>query len=289
MKNSNYLKVVIPSIFLILIASSCNTVKKMAITCPEPLKNYCNKTSFDHPRHNKKLHFVSFRDSRKSYSFSKPAFRLNTKRNKPLNIIEVFNRQQNNPALALSDSVVVINNAEYKTNLYATAGSPALQLERPYSITSVTEDEVADFGKNETDSERADNIPVNANHGSEINYHRYSDEMLSFNLKSAVTIPQEDTTNPKKMNGMAVAGFISSLVALLLTILFISIDGPLIIPVLILATGIVLSIIGLRQIKKNTEKNKGKRLAIAGLIIGIVPFITWIIYIIAYVLSGAHW
>jgi len=88
---------------------------------------------------------------------------------------------------------------------------------------------------------------------------------------------------------MALAGFISSLVALLLTILFISIDGPLLIPVLILAAGIVLSSIGLRQIKKNPEKHKGKELAIAGLIIGIVPFISGVIYIIAYVLSGAHW
>jgi|WetSurSiteA1Bulk_404760.scaffolds.fasta_scaffold00506_8 hypothetical protein len=289
MKDPNDLKVVSTVIVMFILASSCGTAKKMALTCPEPLRNYNNKTSIYHPQHNKKLHFVSYGDSKERISFRKPAFLLNTKRNKPLNIIESFNKKQYNPRSSRSDTALVTNNAEYKINLYATAGNSAPQIEGPYSLTSAPEDEVADFGKSETDTERADNIPVNANHGSEINYHRYSDKMLSFNLKPAVTIPQEDTTNPKKMNGMALAGFISSLVALLLTILFISIDGPLLIPVLILAAGIVLSSIGLRQIKKNPEKNKGKRLAIAGLIIGIVPFITGIIYIIAYVLSGAHW
>ena len=289
MKNSHYLKVISTFIVLFIVASSCSTTKKMALSCPEPLRNYNNKTSLDHPRHNKKLHVVSNRNSKKSYSFRKPAFRLDTKRNKPPNIIEGFNKQQNNPASARSESVLVANNAEYKTNLYATAGNSALQLEGLYTITSVSEDEVADFGKSETDSKRVDIIPVNVDPGSEINNPRYSDEMLSFNSRPTVTIPQEDTTMPKKMNRMALAGFISSLVALLLTILFISIDGPLLIPVLILAAGIVLSSIGLRQIKKNPEKHKGKELAIAGLIIGIVPFISGVIYIIAYVLSGAHW
>jgi hypothetical protein len=289
MKKSNNLKVISTFIVLFIIASSCGTTKKMALSCPEPLRNYSNKTTLDHPRYNKKLHVVSYRDSKKSYSFIKPAFRSNTKRNKPPNIIEGFNKQQNNPRSARSGSALVTNYAEYKINLYATAGISVPQVEGPYSLTSVPEDEAVDFGDNETDSKKLDIIPVNTDPGSEINYLRYSDEMLSFNLKPAVIIPQEDTTRPKKMNGMALAGFISSLVALLLTIIFISIDGPLLIPVLILMAGIVLSSIGLHQIKKNPEKNNGKGLAIAGLIIGIVPFITGIIYIMAYVLSGAHW
>jgi hypothetical protein len=289
MKKSNNLKVISTFIVLFIIASSCGTTRKMALTCPGPLRNYNNKTSIYHPQHNKKPHFVSYSDSKKSNSFRKPEFLLNTKRNKPPNIIEGFNQQQNNPRSARSETALVTNNEKYKITLYATAGKSAPQLEGPYSLTSSSEDEVADFGKIETDSKRADNILVNANHGSEINYHRYSDEMLSFNTIPAITIPQEDTTRPKKMNGMALAGFISSLVALLLTILFISIDGPLLIPVLILAAGIVFSFIGLRQIKNNPEKHKGKGLAVAGLIIGIVPFIAGIIYIIAYVLSGAHW
>ena len=68
---------------------------------------------------------------------------------------------------------------------------------------------------------------------------------------------------PQKTNGLAVAGFVSSLVCCT--------------PV-----GIVLSAIGLSQINKDPSQ-KGRGLAIAGLIVGSIFFVITIFY---YLLVG---
>lgn len=69
---------------------------------------------------------------------------------------------------------------------------------------------------------------------------------------------------PKK-NGMAIAGFVCSLVGLFL---FGFITGVL---------AIIFSAIGLGKIKKDPSKWEGKGMAIAGLIIGIVDIIAWVL------------
>jgi len=63
---------------------------------------------------------------------------------------------------------------------------------------------------------------------------------------------------PQKTNGLAIAGFVTSLACC----------SPV---------GIILSAIGLNQISKDPNQ-KGKGLATAGLIIGIVFFVLTIIY-----------
>jgi len=63
---------------------------------------------------------------------------------------------------------------------------------------------------------------------------------------------------PQKTNGLAIAGFVTSLACC----------SPV---------GIILSAIGLNQINKDPNQ-KGKVLATAGLIIGIVFFVLTIIY-----------
>ncbi|MFA5781374.1 MAG: DUF4190 domain-containing protein, partial [Bacteroidales bacterium] len=70
-----------------------------------------------------------------------------------------------------------------------------------------------------------------------------------------------------KTNGSALTGFILSLVGLFL---FGFILGVL---------AIIFSAIGLGKIKKDSSKWKGKGLAIAGLIIGIIDIIGWLILI----------
>ena len=70
-----------------------------------------------------------------------------------------------------------------------------------------------------------------------------------------------------KTNGSAVAGFILSLVGLLL---FGFILGIL---------AVIFSATGLNKIKQQPNVFKGKGLATAGLIIGIVDVIGWLIYI----------
>jgi peptidyl-prolyl cis-trans isomerase B (cyclophilin B) len=65
---------------------------------------------------------------------------------------------------------------------------------------------------------------------------------------------------PPKTNGMAIAGFVVALLCC----------SPL---------GIVFSAIGLNQIGKNPSQG-GKGLAMAGLIIGIIGVIGWILYLV---------
>jgi len=70
---------------------------------------------------------------------------------------------------------------------------------------------------------------------------------------------------PQKTNGLAIAGFVTSLACC----------SPV---------GIILSAIGLSQINKDPTQ-KGKGLATAGLIVGIVSFVLTIIYY-AFVLNS---
>lgn len=78
----------------------------------------------------------------------------------------------------------------------------------------------------------------------------------SYKREPVFESPQED----KKICGLAIAGFVVSLVALILDILL-----------MVSITGTVLSSVALYQTKK-TEKG-GKGFAIAGLVIGIVALV----------------
>ncbi len=81
--------------------------------------------------------------------------------------------------------------------------------------------------------------------------------------------------NQAKTNGLAIAGFVVSLVSLLIN--FAGIVG---------LTGTILSAVGLSQINSRGEKGKG--MAIAGLIIGIIGIVWGIISIASCtaILSG---
>jgi uncharacterized membrane protein YdjX (TVP38/TMEM64 family) len=71
---------------------------------------------------------------------------------------------------------------------------------------------------------------------------------------------------PQKTNGLAIAGFVTALACC----------SPV---------GIILSAIGLSQINKDPSQ-KGKGLAMAGLIVGIISFVISIIYYI-FIFSSA--
>lgn len=82
--------------------------------------------------------------------------------------------------------------------------------------------------------------------------------------------------NNNRMNGYAIAGFVLSCVALVLMCVF-----P---PLSIL--GIVFSALGLSQIKKNFQRGKG--LAVAGLVIGVLTTVFGIfLYALAFI--GSLW
>lgn len=89
--------------------------------------------------------------------------------------------------------------------------------------------------------------------------------------------PQTYGSQPKKTNGMGIAGFVVGLIGMLGGNYLFLVPG---------IVGLILSIIGMVQMKKCNSCNG---LAIAGLVIGIVSFIFWlIIWIIAFgmIISG---
>ena len=94
-------------------------------------------------------------------------------------------------------------------------------------------------------------------------------------LKKEAEIDSENGV-PVKTHPLAITSFILSLVGLILTMLA-WLFGPL---------AIVFSIIALSKIKRDNTKWKGKRLAIAGLIIGIISIPVFLIYITLSLLNA---
>ncbi len=83
-------------------------------------------------------------------------------------------------------------------------------------------------------------------------------------LKKGTKMIMSHAEEPRN-NGMALAGFISSLAGLLI---FGFILGTL---------AVIFSAIGLSKIKKDPSKWKGRGMAIAGLVIGVIDIIAWIL------------
>jgi hypothetical protein len=99
-----------------------------------------------------------------------------------------------------------------------------------------------------------------------------SDDVSSFRneFKKGVSVIMSPP-DEKRTNGMALAGFICSLV------------GLFIFGVVLGVLGVIFSAIGLGKISKDPSKWKGKGMAIAGLIVGIIDIFVWI-FILALLL-----
>ena len=80
-------------------------------------------------------------------------------------------------------------------------------------------------------------------------------------------------TEPNKTNGLAIAGFVVSLVSMVLCCCG-----------LLGLVGLILSAVGLSQINKKGQKGKG--LAIAGLVIGLIVVALWVGSLIINAING---
>lgn len=107
--------------------------------------------------------------------------------------------------------------------------------------------------------------------------------------KQAHDVAKEIVAEPTTKNKMAIAGFCVSLVGILglLAISVLSVYSLLLGLVAGIA-GIVLSAIALKRIKKSPEKTKGKSLATAGLVIGILSTTLTILIFIVILLALAN-
>ena len=59
------------------------------------------------------------RESKRSYSLSKPTNQSNKKQNNSVNTADLHNKQQSSPASTNSDNVTATDKIDYKTTLYA--------------------------------------------------------------------------------------------------------------------------------------------------------------------------
>jgi len=268
MKNFKLLKVVITLIVLFFIAISCSTTKKSALSCPEPASRYSSNSSLNHDRNDKRILAASHRESKGNYSFNKHISKPNI--NKTFKILDGINRQPSSSPSTQSEIAGVSNKTEVKTNLYAEVSINNITNEEVNAPNSISEFEVADFKNNEAIYERADIIPTNVL-GLGIDYLNTYEIISPFTTTQMVTIPQEYILAPPKVEGLSLAGMIVGLV------------GLLILPLLFGTVGLVLSLIGLRRIKKNPDKYKGKGFAYAGIIIGCVN-IVWAILVLSGVI-----
>lgn len=93
----------------------------------------------------------------------------------------------------------------------------------------------------------------------------------AFVIKKVLKLKMFSTPAPDgtKMNGMAVAGFITGVL------------GIFVLPTLLGALGIIFSAVGLVKVLKNPDIYKGKGLAIAGLICGIVALVIGVAALVA--------
>lgn len=108
---------------------------------------------------------------------------------------------------------------------------------------------------------------------------------ISATIKSeqhAQGVVKENAAEPTKTNSMAIAGFVTSVLGSfgLLALSSVGVVG-LAVGLLAGITGIVLSAIALKRIKKSPEKPKGRGLAIAGLILGILDVTMTLLIFIA--------
>ncbi len=123
----------------------------------------------------------------------------------------------------------------------------------PIAVASIEDNEVLIAQKDRSKSPVSESISA-------------SDDVSSFRneFKNGVGVimsPPDD----QRTNGMALAGFICSLA------------GLFIFGVVLGVLGIIFSAIGLGKIAKDSSRWKGKGMAIAGLVVGVVDIILWII------------
>jgi hypothetical protein len=88
-------------------------------------------------------------------------------------------------------------------------------------------------------------------------------------IKKSLKRDMAAANDGQKMDGMALTGFILGVL------------GVFYLGFLFGLLGIIFSAIGLNNIRKNPDSKKGRGLAIAGLVCGIVGFVGWTLYLIA--------
>ena len=162
----------------------------------------------------------------------------------------------------------IVNNKKSNQKEQENNFSAENQSEEISSVTSQSDNITASANENLIIEKNI--TPTITNQESKLESYNNSISFSAFKKefkKGTSSIIRSNKTYGASMNGLAVAGFICSIV------------GIIVFGLILGVVAIILSGIGLSKINKDPINWNGKGLAIAGIIIGILDIIGWAIYI----------
>ncbi|MFH0841635.1 MAG: DUF4190 domain-containing protein [Bacteroidota bacterium] len=269
MKTLNYLKTVSTFLVVLFIASSCSTVKQTALDCPElPGSNANIKAASTLKKHNKTLAYSNKGNLKRHKVMNRNS--LIKKKSELANSVPAeINSQKNNiPASPIAE-ISVSDKIEYNNTLIASVDNSVVPITSVDSKLTSPFGESAEIGVKEVNVTRTNVLksPVNPISKSNIAFNKNSNKLIKSYAASYKADLQQQTTT-RKIEPLGLAGFISSLV------------GLLVFPFIFGTVAIVFGAISLGKILKYPDRFRGLGFAIASLVIGVVDII-WVLIVVA--------
>jgi len=264
MKKSNSLMTIISILIVILITLSCSTSKKTAMNCPVlPRSNSNPRASLNLKKHDKKiLAYSQSNFKRRQHAQNRDLYGKKENGIKGNPSTEVDIKKSNSDAVFL-EKVSILDKVEFSKYLTASVDNSLIPVERRSQSIISSVNQVASENVNEV--KNRNNILSNPRMNL-INRLEEKKNAVSSIFTSALS--QESSP---KVEGLGLAGFVSSLVGLLVAA----------IPLGTIA--IIFGAISLGKINKHPDKFKGKGFAITSLVVGIVDVVVGIILVAAII------
>ena len=255
-------KAICAVLVIILIASSCSSAKKTAISCPA-LPGYHNaqKVTLHHNRHKQHLFSSSDRYLRHQSSFINHSGSSKKEHGKYLKVQKDTNFSSGRTVSALPEDFSKLNRNEFKDILLASADNsiiPALK------ISSENNENASSQG--DTEPGRINAKTTTAGYLASASVISSKDKYIADKIsekKTEKTVNSQD--QPVKIHTLAIVGLIVGLVGLFVA-------G---IPLGVIA--MIFGFVALNKIKKNPGAFRGRGLSIASIILGIIDIIGAII------------
>lgn len=247
-------------ILTLVLISSCASSKKMALPCPEPTSQNKNKVTFNQPVFTKRFYKRSHPERKLSITGSR--FTTWKKSNWTNHNVTDSSVKKAIEANEPFDYQNIKSKPDFLDNLYASAEErESLHEDMTKSEAFSAQNYYNYFGSDSSVNDRVEVIPINSAL-PEPPLISYSSATTShFTLPVNYGLPQEGYFAEKKMEGLSVAGFVISIV------------GLIIFGIPLGALAIALSAVGLSKIKRNPDRYSGRALAIAGLVLGLIDII----------------
>lgn len=278
-------------LFLSFVLISCRSTKIAAVSCPEFSENKSNKVTEYNKRNRNKVITSHCKVNIKKQPVDQ--FAGLSRKNRVKDIV-VFNNSQVKKKGTISEleRISGLSKIEYSHGLTASIEEPIIPFERnnitahslkKVDMTEQPEDiiitqpevcdtivlksgsvvigKVAEIGQNEIKYRRCDNLngPIISISESDVSVIKYPNGTRDF-FTSKNTVAFSDSNATKETDVFGIIGLVFSLAGLFL----INFTGLI---------GVILGIISLHRIIKHPDKFKGKGIAKASIIVGIIGFV----------------